>query len=368
MRSTVLLSLLSLTLSLAGGEPARSAPAPSDREQVPKPGQLKTRGTTAPLTILPIRLGGRPFDRVTEVVGLLLEQRGMTILQLGTTPVDPGASQDLPQLAAAVVAAVRKEAPATDYALYAEYNGSPQTGLTELRAVLVDKAGNVLWTKRLGPEDPAFKAKEARDPMGMTVALVEALEPLFGLSEATTKAAQPGPMARRMEERSGLPPEAERDALPARLARLKAAGPGRTLTVYPARVGGNLDPAGAAGLLKPVLASGLAKAVPGTPDLLLSSPQRDPNEQKVLWDLARAFREQVRKNPPATEYALYADCVFNPGNWEQGYVHVVVCDRAGEWVLVDYQNSHHPDYQALQPTSAEACRALVVKRLEGTLK
>jgi hypothetical protein len=72
-----------------------------------------------------------------------------------------------------------------------------------------------------------------------------------------------------------------------------------------------------------------------------------------------------RKESP---FQSYADCVFNPGNWEQGYVHFVVCDRAGEWVLVDFQNSHHPDYQALKPTSAEACRALVAKRLEGALK
>lgn len=351
--------------SLAGDVP--QAPA-----QVPEAGAarlaaLRARGTAASLTVLPVRLAGRPFDRLTEVIGLLLEQRGMTALELGTRPVEPGAPGDLQQLAASVGAAVRKEPIATDCALYAEYNGSPQTGLTEVRAVLVDRTGEPLWSRRLSSEDPALREAGARNPMGYSMALAEALEPLFGLSEQTTKAAKPGPMARRMEERSGLPPEAERAAIPARLARMKAAGPERTLAVYPARMGGSLDPAGTEGLFRAVLAAGLKKLVPGSADLLLTSPQRDPNEQKVLWDLARAFREHLRKNPPGADYALYADCVFNPDNWEQGYVHVVVCDRAGEWVLVDFQNSHHPDYREAKPASADACRTLAAKRLRGAL-
>jgi len=170
-----------------------------------------------------------------------------------------------------------------------------------------------------------------------------------------------------MEERSGLPPLAEREALPARLTALKAAGPKRTLAIYPARMRGSLDPAGVEGLLMAVSASGLAKVVPGTADLVLASPQRDPNEQKVLWDLARAFRDHLRKQPPPADYALYVDCVFTPENWQQGYVHVVVCDKAGDWVIVDFQNSHHADYQSLKPQSAEACRSLAVKRLQGIL-
>jgi tetratricopeptide (TPR) repeat protein len=49
-------------------------------------------------------------------------------------------------------------------------------------------------------------------------------------------------------------------------------------------------------------------------------------------------------------------------------VHFVVCDRKGEWVIVDMQNSQHPDYQDIKPTSSEGCNKLLVKRLEGYLK
>lgn len=49
-------------------------------------------------------------------------------------------------------------------------------------------------------------------------------------------------------------------------------------------------------------------------------------------------------------------------------MHFVVCDRKGEWVIVDMQNSHHDDYQTIKPTSKEGCNKLLVKRLKGYLK
>jgi hypothetical protein len=114
--------------------------------------------------------------------------------------------------------------------------------------------------------------------------------------------------------------------------------------------------------------AGLCKARAAKQSVLLKASQADPNELKSLWDLAREFRDYARKNPPEADYVLYADYVFNPQNWEQGCVHFVVCDRQGEWVIVDMQNSHHPDYQGLKPASREGCDKLLVKRLEGYLR
>jgi hypothetical protein len=39
--------------------------------------------------------------------------------------------------------------------LYAEYNGNRQTGLNELRAAVVDRAGAPVWADRLTPQDQA---------------------------------------------------------------------------------------------------------------------------------------------------------------------------------------------------------------------
>jgi hypothetical protein len=89
---------------------------------------------------------------------------------------------------------------------------------------------------------------------------------------------------------------------------------------------------------------------------------------KVMWDLAREFREYARKNPTDADYALYADYAFTPNNWEQGFVHFIVCNRQGDWVIVDMQNSHHPDYQSVKPTSSQGCDTLLFKRLQSYLQ
>ena len=329
---------------------------------------MKSKGPDTSLTILPVRLGGKPWDRVTEVVGVLLEQQGLRNIELGKTPFTP-AETNSESLAAAVGAFVKTNPVTTSYALYAEYNGDHKTGLNELRAVVVDQTGAVVWTDRQTPQDEAFKKNEAREPMTMSVLLVERLSPQLGLNEETAKAAKPGKLAAIMDQRSGLPPENERAALPERQKAMKQALPGATLLVYPARIGGDAaDKASAADLAKMINDAGLCKAVAAKQSVLLKASQADPNEMKALWNLAREFRDFVRANPPAADYALYADYVFNPQNAEQGFVHFVVCDRKGEWVIVDLQNSHHPDYQSVGVISSDRCDQLLVKRLAGSLK
>jgi len=329
---------------------------------------MKSKGPDASLTILPVRLGGKPWDRVTEVVGVLLEQQGLKNIELGQTPFEP-AETNLEGLAAAVGAFVKTSPIATGYALYAEYNGDRKTGLNELRAVVVDQTGAVVWTDRQTPQDETFKKMGERDPMTMSVLLVERLGPQLGLNEATAKAAKPGKLAAIMDQRSGLPPEQERAALPERQHAMIRALPGATLLVYPARIGGKeVSVPSATNIVRLLNQVGLCKAIQAEQPVLLKTSLADPNEMKALWNLAREFRDFVRTNPPATDYALYADYVFNPQNAEQGLVHFVVCDRKGEWVIVDMQNSHHPDYQSVGIISRDHCDQLLVKRLAGCLK
>lgn len=363
-------SALASLMILCIGASAGSVTAASGRAFVgPSPGErmetMKKKGPDASLTILPVRLAGQPFDRLTEVVGLFLEQKGLRSIELGPSVFNPEAGITVKALADAVGLLVQENPVATDYVMYAELNGDRQTGLNELRAVLVDRAGAVVWTERLGPEDEAFKKLESPNPMLMSNLLAERVGAQMGLDEETAKAAKPGKMARIMDERSGLPPQDERSALHEREKELKKVLPKATLLVFPARVLGKAaDAASAAELAGRIHNAGLGKASPAGQSILMKSSQRDPNEMKVLWDLAREFRDYVRKNPPEADFVLFADYVFNPQNWEQGYVHFVVCDRRGEWVIVDLQNSHHPDYQSVKPVSQADCDKILVKRLE----
>jgi hypothetical protein len=364
---------MAMTMALFAMCPNRSAIAAKTQtgmapDQQQRLETMKSKGPDASLTILPVRLGGKPWDRVTEVVGLLLEKQGLRNIELGKTAFEP-AETKLESLAAAVGAFMKTHPITTDYALYAEYNGDQKTGLNELRAVVVDQSGAVVWTDRQTPQDEAFKKMGERDPMTMSVLLVERLGPQLGLNEATAKAAKPGKLAAIMDQRSGLPPENERAALPGRQKAMKRALPAATLLVYPARIGGKeVSVPSATNIVRLLNQTGLCQAVQAEQPVLLKTSLADPNEMKTLWNLAREFRDFVRTHPPAADYALYADYAFNPQNAEQGFVHFVVCDRKGEWVIVDMQNLHHPDYQSIGIISRDRCDQLLVKRLAGSLK
>ena len=47
---------------------------------------------------------------------------------------------------------------------------------------------------------------------------------------------------------------------------------------------------------------------------------------------------------------------------------LVVCDHNGEWVIVDFQNDHFPDFQAVELKSGDDCDRLVTKRLDRFLQ
>lgn len=350
----------------AGEAPPKSAVSPDQTKRLEL---MQSKGADASLTILPVRLAGKPFDRLTELVGVLLEQQGLKNIELGKTAFDPGTGTTPEQMATSLGGFIRENPIATDYALFAEFNGSRQEGLNELSAAVVDKAGAVVWAYRLTPEDEAFKALEPREPMTFTLLLIEQLGPKLSLSEETAKAAKPGKMAQLMDERSGLPPQSERAFLPEREKIMRDLGNKATLSVFPVRVGGDaVDAEGANDLAKKIKDAGLCNASAANRSVVLKASQADPNEMKTLWDLAREFRDYAKRNPADADYALYADYVFNPENWEQGFVHFVVCDREGEWVIVDMQNSHKPDYQSVKPTSREGCDRLLFTRLEGLLR
>jgi hypothetical protein len=353
------------TAARAADSPEPSSPA---TEQAKKIEQMTARGPDASLTVLPVVLGGQPFDRVTEFVALRLEQQGLKTIELGATAFVPGEGTSMEKLPEACANFVRQNPPTTEYVLYAEFNGNRQSGLNDLRAVVADRTGTILWTDHQTASDEAFRKAEAREPLTMAMLLVERLSPQLGLNADTAKAAKPGKYARLMDERSGLPPQAERDALPARLQAMIAASQNATVVVIPVVAPDHSENEVAARIAKSIGDARLFQAaLTPTDPVALEHPRSDPNELKMLWDLARELREYVRKNPPAADYVLCADYRFNPHNWEQGYVHFVVCDRQGGWVIVDMQNSHHPDYQSIKPTSTDGCEQLVLKRLQGYL-
>lgn len=346
--------------SLHAGKPAASA------GQARPLDQLKSAGKDASLTVLPVGLGGKPLPQVGEVLGILLEQAGMKNLEIGATEFRAPEEADPAQIATAFGEFVRANPPATDYALYADFLGSPGKGFTEVRGVIVNKQGEVVWQDRQTADDADFKRLKAGEPMTCCVLLVKRLRPVLNLGNPNRRDAPKGKLAQRWAQKTGVADDAELKAINERQQAFKKAASKATLVVYPVRVGSNSNIESAVHLAKLLNDAGLTKATAAS-----EGPQLDikanMNEQKVLWDMAHAFRAHVQAHPPEADYALFADYLMMNKD-AVGEVHFAVCDRKGQLVIVDYQNDHHDDFNAIRPKSAEDGDRLVLKRLEGYCK
>lgn len=86
---------------------------------------------------------GEPVDRVSEIVGALLEQQGLKNIELGKTAFNPSPGTKLQALADSAGIFVKAHPVTTDYVLYAEMNGDQQTHqITELTGIVVDRTGS----------------------------------------------------------------------------------------------------------------------------------------------------------------------------------------------------------------------------------
>ena len=326
---------------------------------------FKAAGKDASLTVVGANLAGKPMKQVTEVVGMFLERAGMKNLELGEVEFPLSEDADLAQTAHALAEFVRAHPIQTDYALFADFLGTPGRGVVEVRGVIVNKQGELVWQDRQTPEDADFKRIKPREPMDCIELLVERLRPVLKLDDPMRADAPEGKIAKRWERQTGVPDEAERDAMKERQEAFKKAAATATLLIYPAHAGDEWSAESATHLAQMINETKLVKATAADKGPQLDV-KGDMNEQKVLWGMARAFREQVQKQPPETDYVLYADYLMGRG--AVGGVHFAICDRKGQLVVVDFQNSHWDDFKSIDPKSREDCDRLVVKRLEGYCK
>ena len=338
-----------------------------DKAQAQRLQKLRGDGAKAAITILPVLMMEKPNREIADALGLTLEKAGLENLTAADTPFTPPAGTAWEQLPAALGEFVRKNAPPTPYVLLAEFVGTPQTGPQEVRFAIVDKDGALVLADRQTPADADFKKFAAADPdpMGCSALVAERVRKLLSLP-APAQPEREGKFAQLWAQKSGTPTEGERAAMKKAQERFKAALRGASVLVFPARVGGEVNTEHARQLAEAITKEfGCQAHVAEAPFKVDIAPSR--NEQRLLWDLARAFRDHVRQTHPDADYLLLADYYLSPEG-PVGAVHFVVCDRAGEWVIVDFQNNQHEDFQRLNPKSADDCDRLVVRRLAGYLR
>ena len=340
---------------------------------------MRAEGTRASLTIFPVAIWAtNKTEKGVEgigkdagrVLGLLLERAGMRNLETTDSVFMLPADVEFDEAAKRFGGFVRANPINTDYALYAELVG--RTGnppqFDEIRAVIVDKAGNRVWVDRQTPDDPDFKRLKPDCPMTCCYFLSERVRTQLGIPDSARDGSGEGKFARMAAKDFPGPAEEESAAMEQRQAVMRKAGRTARLAVFPVRLSDDKVSRESAAHLANLLNKkklGEAQAVDSP---LRVEIQRSHNQQKLLWDLARAFRDHVRHNPPDADYALLADYMISPQGGRVGAVHFVVCDRAGEWVIVDFQNSHWEDFQCIDPQTREDCGRLVTRRLEGYLR
>lgn len=326
-------------IALAGGQKNAS---PHSTERL---AAAAKHGVNIAVTVLPVYLQGAANRDVGEALGLVLEKNGLPNIYAGETPfAREGDAFD--DALAALAAALRANPAQTDYVLYAEFLGTPQTGPVEIRAALLDRAGELVWRAVHKPGEAEFERARPREPMTCCVFVAERLCDALKIATSQRRPISDGRMAQLWEAKSGMPKPAERDAMKTRLAAFKARD-ARSVTVLPPFVGGRPDAQAATGLAKALTGAGLCSAAAAETGPAFE-PAPTSNEQKRLWELARAVRTFVQATPEATraDYVLCADYTLKPDGVVHT-VHFVVCDRAGEWVIVDFQNEHQADFRQI---------------------
>ena len=324
--------------------------------------EFQRAGKNASLTILPTLLADQPSKQVGQVVGLILEKAGMGNLTLGSDEFRPAAKAELPQTIESLADFVKSHPPGTDYVLFTEFRVGPQRKFNEVRTIVMNKKGELVWNDSQTPSDAAFKRIKPVEPMDCCMLVVERLRQVLKLPDLAREEDSNGKLTRQWKEQTGVPEKAEMDAMHTRAEIFKKSRAHSTLLVYPPRAGRELSPAGSADLSELINKAQLTKASAAEtgPDIKI---EPNMNEQIVLWKMARAFRDHVRSNKPDTDYILFAHYLM--GDRSVGAVHFVVCDRKGEWVIVDFQNDHHSDFKAIHPKSREDCDRLVERRLQS---
>lgn len=296
-----------------------------------------------------------------EILGFLLEEKGYDKYEVADTMFElPEGNPTRQERTAAFAKFVSEQDLKTDYALGTEITLFADRSGLYVYSVIVDAKGNIVWA-----DDREYRGKLEFDCLEVAR---ERLTPVMALDKLAKKELAPDKKQILWQQRAKQPPGgSEFKAMDKRLETMKQAGSSVRVLVYPTRVGGDhVDPNCATHLCELLNTTKLCRAsVTKTAPVMEGSGW--PNEMHVMWFFARHVQEYVRQHPVDSDYVLFADYWFAPGNrvWA---VHFVLCDRSGEWVIVDMQNSHQEAFQRINPQNLDDCDRLVLDRFKAELR
>lgn len=318
-----------------------------------------------PVGTRPHQLSEDMARRVGIVVATFLERAGLKDLEIADRRFAAPDAEDADALAKAFRREVAEAKIDSDYAVYVQLVGSPGTGVKGIYTIVIDKSGKVILAEAADRAtlDQA-PPPQPKDPMSCCVFVARRLQKLWDLEDPLRADAPQGKMARFWNQDAGFPSEQELSAMAERAEELKGNIADATCTVYPVHLGDQFDENLAAELAKMIeqATGGDVTVSEAVADIKVP---RHSNEQKILWDTARAFQDFVKNNQPETDYALFVDYALFGG--QVHHVHAIVCDRSGRWVLVEMQNSHHATFATIKPKTGQDANRVLVTNLRQWL-
>ncbi|HVZ64000.1 MAG TPA: hypothetical protein VG936_05375 [Lacunisphaera sp.] len=170
-------------------------------------------------------------------------------------------------------------------------------------------------------------------------------------------------------EQRRLPTYDETVALDIRRRAFRSERQETRIAVFPVRTGDTFDAACASEIARQLCQSGLAGAATVAGPLALPlAPEAD--EARAGWALARNFGHEIalRGDLDGANYALYADIALDADGPGQAFVHFVVCDAAGRWVIVDFRHPAESAPADRPPATIDDVPDYVIHRLADQLE
>ena len=350
LETALLLTLLALPIGCAA----------ADSQDPPRVAELRPDGS---ITVYPVLLAGRPFPEAATAVGTLLEKAGVDDVEVAGSAFEPAKDATFDDQAAAFAEHVKAHPPKTDYAMLTAIHGTPGEGVDSIRTVMSDRQGNIVFLDEQSKDTQAFRAAQPKDPLSSCIFAVRRLQGPMQLKDPLRPGAKAGKLAERAREAAGIPDDSEFAAMEERSKLVKKTS---TVTVYPVRIVGEYSKEAAQQLADLVNEKGLMAARVAE-EKVPFDVQGSPNQQVVLWSAAHSLQASLKKAPPTTDYALFAVFMVREDDQPARLVHTYLFDKAGGFVVVDFQNSHHDDFLAVNPKNREDCVALAAKRLARLL-
>ena len=302
-------------------------------------------------------------------LGLLLEEKGYDKVEVTDANFQFPTEKVAPRKRAAAFGKVVSELGLkTDYALRVELTIHIERSWQEVYLVMADANGSIVWEDSHVRGDRGF-GDYPGTKLGRLELACSRLAPVMGLDKLPKKELAEDKKRALREMRAKEPPSRSGlAAMEKRLVAMKKAGAAARVLVHPARVGGDhTAPTCATRLSKLLNEARLCRSTVAETGPVMGGTGW-PNEMHVLWLFARAVREHVRQHPADSDYVVFADYWVRPHDKAVHAVHFVVCDQAGDWVIVDLQNSHQKDFQRLKPKTLADCDRLVLERLKRELR